>query len=56
MLLKMRSLPPKATPRPDNGVLKTVPGSDERAAQWFEAIQVTRKFQFPGSLPSTDVS
>lgn len=43
MLLKMRSLPPKASPRPDNGILKAVEGSDENAAQWFETIQITRK-------------
>lgn len=44
MLLKMRSLPPKATPRPDTGILKAVEGSDENAARWFDLIQVYRKF------------
>lgn len=44
MLLKMRSLPPKATPRPDTGILKAVEGSDENAIRWFEMIQVSRKF------------
>lgn len=43
MLLKMRSLPPKATPRPDTGILKAVEGSDENAARWFDMIQVYRK-------------
>lgn len=43
MLLKMRSLPPKATPRPDTGILKAVEGSDENAIRWFEMIQVSRK-------------
>ncbi|BCR86836.1 uncharacterized protein ACHE_30823S [Aspergillus chevalieri] len=41
MLLKMRSLPPKATPRPDTGFLKAVDGSDENAARWFEMVQVS---------------
>lgn len=52
MLLKMRSLPPKATPRPDTGILKAVEGSDENAARWFDMIQVYRKcrqhFHHPG--------
>lgn len=48
MLLKMRSLPPKATPRPDTGYLKAVDGSDENAARWFEMVQVSRKFWPPG--------
>lgn len=43
MLLKMRSLPPKASPRPDTGILKAIDGSDENAARWFDTIQVTRK-------------
>ncbi|KAI9928802.1 hypothetical protein ASPWEDRAFT_168775 [Aspergillus wentii DTO 134E9] len=44
MLLKMRSLPPKANPRPENGILKAVEGSDENAARWFELIKVTPHF------------
>lgn len=44
MLLKMRSLPPKATPRPEDGILKAVEGSDENAARWFDMIKITRKF------------
>ncbi|OOG01044.1 hypothetical protein ASPCADRAFT_202903 [Aspergillus carbonarius ITEM 5010] len=44
MLLKMRSLPPKATPRPDTGILKAVDGSDENAARWFDMIKVTPLF------------
>ncbi|GMF80064.1 unnamed protein product [Aspergillus oryzae] len=44
MLLKMRSLPPKATPRPDNGILKAVDGSDMNAARWFDMIKVSREF------------
>lgn len=47
MLLKMRSLPPKATPRPDTGFLKAVDGSDENAVRWFEMVQVSRKLPFP---------
>lgn len=43
MLLKMRSLPPKASPRPDSGILKAVEGSDENAARWFDMIQITRE-------------
>lgn len=46
MLLKMRSLPPKATPRPDTGVLKAVDLSDENAARWFDMIKVTRESFF----------
>ncbi|RAL11446.1 uncharacterized protein BO97DRAFT_470928 [Aspergillus homomorphus CBS 101889] len=44
MLLKMRSLPPKATPRPDTGILKAVDGSDENAARWFDMIKITSLF------------
>ncbi|PKY07578.1 hypothetical protein P168DRAFT_231404 [Aspergillus campestris IBT 28561] len=44
MLLKMRSLPPKATPRPDTGVLKAVDLSDENAARWFDMIKVTPQY------------
>ncbi|RAK95798.1 uncharacterized protein BO80DRAFT_248985 [Aspergillus ibericus CBS 121593] len=44
MLLKMRSLPPKATPRPDTGILKAVDGSDENATRWFDMIKVTPLF------------
>ncbi|KAA8652075.1 hypothetical protein EYZ11_005554 [Aspergillus tanneri] len=44
MLLKMRSLPPKASPRPDNGVLKAVDGSDENASRWFDMIKITPLF------------
>lgn len=43
MLLKMRSLPPKASPRPDSGILKAVEGSDENAIRWFDLIRVSRK-------------
>ena len=52
MLLKMRSLPPKATPRPDTGVLKAVDLSDENAARWFDMIKVTREFYpcFPSNI------
>jgi hypothetical protein len=41
----MRHIPPKATFRPDNGVLKAVEGSDEHAVRWFDMIQLTRKLQ-----------
>ncbi|KAJ5698591.1 hypothetical protein N7462_000596 [Penicillium macrosclerotiorum] len=41
MLLRMRSLPPKTTIRPDNGTLKAVDGSDENAMRWFDMIQVS---------------
>ncbi|RDW76407.1 uncharacterized protein DSM5745_06399 [Aspergillus mulundensis] len=41
MLLKMRSLPPKAKPLPDSGVLEAVEGSDENAIRWFDMIKVT---------------
>ncbi|PLB43898.1 hypothetical protein P170DRAFT_430904 [Aspergillus steynii IBT 23096] len=44
MLLKMRSLPPKANPRPDSGILKAVDGSDEHAARWFDMIKITPLF------------
>lgn len=44
MLLKMRGLPPKTTPRPENGILKAIDGSDENAIRWFDTIKVTRKF------------
>ncbi|KAB8069081.1 hypothetical protein BDV29DRAFT_58408 [Aspergillus leporis] len=44
MLLKMRSLPPKATPRPENGILKAVDGSDANAARWFDMIKVSPLF------------
>ena len=39
----MRHIPPKATFRPDNGILKAVDGSDEHAVRWFDMIQITRK-------------
>jgi hypothetical protein len=42
MLLKMRSLPPKAAPGAD-GILKAMEGSDENAARWFDMIKITRK-------------
>ena len=52
MLLKMRSLPPKATPRADNGILKAVDGSDMNAARWFDMIKVSREFTIhPVSQP-----
>ncbi|KAL4796371.1 hypothetical protein BDV19DRAFT_80532 [Aspergillus venezuelensis] len=44
MLLKMRSLPPKATPQPDSGILKAVDGSDENAIRWFEIIKISPLF------------
>ncbi|KAJ5379434.1 hypothetical protein N7509_012553 [Penicillium cosmopolitanum] len=40
MLLRMRSLPPKTTVRPD-GTLKAVDGSDENAMRWFDMIQIS---------------
>ncbi|RHZ65558.1 hypothetical protein CDV55_104265 [Aspergillus turcosus] len=43
MLLKMRSLPPKAAPGPD-GILKAMDGSDENAARWFDMIKITPLF------------
>jgi hypothetical protein len=43
MLLRMRHIPPKATFRPDNGILKAVDGSDEHVVRWFDMIQITRK-------------
>lgn len=42
MLLRMRSLPPKTTVRPESGVLKAAEGSDENAVRWFDMIQVSR--------------
>jgi len=45
MLLRMRSLPPKTTVRPENGTLKAVDGSDENAMRWFDMIQVSRTYQ-----------
>lgn len=42
MLLKMRSLPPKAAPGPD-GILGAMDGSDENAVRWFDMIKITRK-------------
>lgn len=47
MLLKMRSLPPKASPRPDTGILKAVEGSDENAIRWFDMIQIPREYFRP---------
>lgn len=44
MLLKMRSLPPRASPRPDNGILRAVEGSDENAVNWFESLRLTREY------------
>lgn len=44
MLLRMRSLPPKTTVRPDNGTLKAAEGSDEDAIRWFDMIQISRMF------------
>ncbi|KAJ5767085.1 uncharacterized protein N7511_004701 [Penicillium nucicola] len=41
MLLRMRHIPPKATFRPENGILKAVDGSDEWAVRWFDMIQLT---------------
>ncbi|KAJ5160354.1 uncharacterized protein N7482_007358 [Penicillium canariense] len=41
MLLRMRSLPPKTTIRPDSGTLKAIEGSDENAVRWFDMIQIT---------------
>ena len=43
MLLKMRGLPPKASPRPGTGIMKAVEVSDENAARWFDMIQITRE-------------
>jgi hypothetical protein len=42
MLLRMRSLPPKTTVRPENGFLKAAEGSDENAVRWFDMIQISR--------------
>ena len=47
MLLRMRSLPPKTTVRPDNGTLKATEGSDDNAMRWFDMIQVSRMFSLP---------
>ncbi|KAL2221238.1 hypothetical protein M432DRAFT_651836 [Thermoascus aurantiacus ATCC 26904] len=44
MLLKMRGVPPKTCPRPDNGVLKAIEGSDENAARWFDTIKITTHY------------
>ncbi|KAJ6145090.1 hypothetical protein N7470_008985 [Penicillium chermesinum] len=41
MLLRMRSLPPKTTIRPESGTLRAVDGSDENAIRWFDMIQVS---------------
>ena len=50
MLLRMRSLPPKTTIRPDNGTLKAVDGSDENAMRWFDMIQISRTYPIPTPL------
>lgn len=50
MLLRMRSLPPKTTVRPDNGTLKAVDGSDENAMRWFDMIQVSRTLLLPSDM------
>lgn len=52
MLLRMRSLPPKTTVRPDNGTLKAVEGSDENAIRWFDMIQVSRMLAPPSEQRS----
>lgn len=44
MLLKMRGLPPKTSPRPDNGILRAVEGSEEAACNWFETIGITSEY------------
>ncbi|KAL1853068.1 hypothetical protein Plec18170_005650 [Paecilomyces lecythidis] len=44
MLLKMRGLPPKTIPRPENGILKAIDGSDENAIRWFDTIKVSPQF------------
>lgn len=54
MLLRMRSLPPKTTVRPDNGTLKAVDGSDENAMRWFDMIQISRAYQHPPYPPSVN--
>ncbi|KAJ5946500.1 hypothetical protein N7454_003339 [Penicillium verhagenii] len=41
MLLRMRSLPPKTTVRPESGYLKAAEGSDENAVRWFDMIQIS---------------
>jgi len=41
MQLKMRGLPTKTAPRPDNGVLKPVENNHDIANKWYDAVQLT---------------
>ncbi|KAI9786506.1 MAG: hypothetical protein M1835_003048 [Candelina submexicana] len=42
MLLKMRGLPPKTQPRPEDGVLVAVEGSDEIVSRYLNTICISR--------------
>jgi hypothetical protein len=41
MQLKMRGLPTKTAPRPDNGILKPVENNHEIANKWYETVKLT---------------
>lgn len=45
MLLKVRTLIPRTTSGPDDGILRTFEKhKDETATKWFEAVGITKKF------------
>jgi hypothetical protein len=45
MLLRVRTLIPRTTSRPDNGILRTADkDSDKTATKWFEALSLTEQF------------
>ena len=45
MLLRVRTLIPRTTLRPDDGILRTFDKSnDEAATKWFESISITKQF------------
>jgi hypothetical protein len=45
MLLRVRTLIPRTTSRPDDGILRTTDkDSDETAIKWFEALSITDQF------------
>jgi hypothetical protein len=45
MQLKMRGLPGKTAPRPDNGVLMPVESNHDNATNWYEKVQLTSKLK-----------
>lgn len=40
-LLKMRNIPPKTQPGPDDGFLHPVDKSHEAASRWFDMLHLT---------------